>query len=176
MPISPTEPMLKLSLFFLPFQSELTIPDQIHFFESPKLSLSFFNCSFSPMNVKMEQKGQSQVSKFYQLSNITSSPIVDIYVFFTCLQILCIAKHYNIQRIQNQIHTTFTHLSFLAYKTQKWSKIHQDNSTPISFYVLHGINGNTVHSNVTHVGDVKYLNAQFTSSNYIVYHNSNYSN
>ena len=27
------------------------------------------------------------------------------------------AKHYNIQRIQNQIHTTFTHLSFLAYKT-----------------------------------------------------------
>ena len=44
--------------------------------------------------------------------------------FFTCLQILCITKHYNIQRVQNQIHTTFTDLSFLAYKTQKWSKIH----------------------------------------------------
>ena len=32
MPISPTEPMLKLSLFFLPFQSESTIPDQDNFF------------------------------------------------------------------------------------------------------------------------------------------------
>ena len=27
-------------------------------FESPKLSLSFFNCSCSPMNVKMEQIGR----------------------------------------------------------------------------------------------------------------------
>ena len=32
MPISPTEPIFKLSLFFLPFQSESTIPDQILFF------------------------------------------------------------------------------------------------------------------------------------------------
>ena len=44
------------------------------------------------------------------------------FFFFSCLQILHITKYYNIQRIQNQIHTTFTHV--LAYKTQKWSKIH----------------------------------------------------
>ena len=53
----------KLSLTFLPFQSESTIPDQMQFilfcFESPKLSLNFFNCSCSPIDVKMEQKGQS---------------------------------------------------------------------------------------------------------------------
>ena len=49
---------VKIILFFLPFQSESTIPDQILFFESPKFSLSLFNCSCSPMNVKMEQKGQ----------------------------------------------------------------------------------------------------------------------
>ena len=52
------------------------------FFGSPKLSLSFFNCSCSPMNVKMEQKGQPYISKFYQLSNITSSPIVHFLFFF----------------------------------------------------------------------------------------------
>ena len=31
-PTHPSEPMLKLSLFFLPCQPESTIPDQIHFF------------------------------------------------------------------------------------------------------------------------------------------------
>ena len=44
------------------------------------------------------------------------------FFLFSCLQILHITKYYNIQRIQNQIHTTFTPV--LAYKTQKWSKIH----------------------------------------------------
>ena len=75
----------KLSLTVLPFQSGSTIPDQIHLFcfESPKLSLSFFNCSCSPIDVKMEQKGQSQASKFYQLSNIASSPLVHLsFLFF----------------------------------------------------------------------------------------------
>ena len=82
MPISPTEPMLKLSLFFYLFsQSQQSLTKYI-LFESPKFSLSFFNCSFSPMNVKMEQKGQPYVSKFYQLSNITSSPIVHFFLFF----------------------------------------------------------------------------------------------
>ena len=38
------------------------------------------------MNVRMEQKGQPYISKFYQLSNITSSPIVHFF-YFTCLQI-----------------------------------------------------------------------------------------
>ena len=46
-------------------------------------------------------------------------PQLSIFFFFTCLEILCITKYYN---IQNQIHTTFTHV--LTYKTQKWSKIH----------------------------------------------------
>ena len=32
------------------------------------------------MNLKMEQKGQPYVSKFYQLSNITSSPIVHFFL------------------------------------------------------------------------------------------------
>ena len=30
----------------------------------------------------MEQKGQSSVSKFYQLSNIASSPFVHLFFFF----------------------------------------------------------------------------------------------
>ena len=48
MPISPTEPMLKISLFFLPFQSESTIPDQIHFFE-------FQNCHLVSLIVLVPQ-------------------------------------------------------------------------------------------------------------------------
>ena len=49
-PIPPTEPMLKLSLFFLPFQSESTIPDQMQFvlfwffFKSKIVILKSLNC------------------------------------------------------------------------------------------------------------------------------------
>ena len=128
--------MLKLSLFFSPFQSELTIPDQIHF-------LKVQNCHLVSLIVLVPQ-WMLKWSKRVSLRSVSSTnyptshhPQLSIFFFFffTRLQILCIAKHYDIQRIQNQIHTTFTHLSFLAYKTQKWSKIHEDNSTSISFYV-----------------------------------------
>ena len=118
--LKPPQPFIGL---FLPFQSESTIPDQYNlfyfccFFLSPKLSLSFFNCSSSPMNVRMEQKGslRSVSSTNYPTSHHPQLSIVFFKFFFTCLQILCITKYYNIQRIQNQIHKTFTHV--LAYKT-----------------------------------------------------------
>ena len=49
--------------------SESTIPDQMQFvlfcFESPKLSLSFFKCSCSPMNVKW--------SKIVSLRSVSST-------------------------------------------------------------------------------------------------------
>ena len=79
-------------------------------FESPKLSLSFFNCSCSPMNVKMEQKGQSKVSKFYQLSNIASSPFVHLSFLFFFFFMFTNFTHHQIlhyTKDTNQIHTKF---------------------------------------------------------------------
>ena len=50
--------------------------------------------------------------------------------------------------------------------------------TQIATDLMNKIKGNTVQSNVTHVEDVEEITVlrYFTSSNYIVYHNSNYSN
>ena len=49
-----------LCSFYLFSQSQQSLTKCNFFcFESPKLSLSFFNCSCSPIDVKMEQKGQS---------------------------------------------------------------------------------------------------------------------
>ena len=79
-------------------------------FESPKLSLSFFNFSCSPMNVKMEQKGQSKVSKFYQLSNIASSPFVHLSFLFFFFFMFTNFTHHQIlhyTKDTNQIHTKF---------------------------------------------------------------------
>ena len=45
--------------FYLFSQSQQSLTKCNLFCFVPKLSLSFFNCSCSPMNVKMEQKGQS---------------------------------------------------------------------------------------------------------------------
>ena len=113
----------KLSLTFLPFQSESTIPDQMQFFffcfESPKLSLYFFNCSCSPIDVKMEQKGQSQVSKFYQLSNIASSP------FFSFLSSFFF------------MFTNFTRHQILQYTKDTKSDIHQISVTQIHTKIIH---------------------------------------
>ena len=50
---------VKIILVLFTFSVRVNNPWPNTFFESPKLSLSFFNCSCSPMNVKMEQKGQS---------------------------------------------------------------------------------------------------------------------
>ena len=105
----------KLSLTFLPFQSESTIPDKMQFilfyFESPKLSLNFLICSCSPIDVKMEQKGQSQASKFYQLSNIASSPLVHLsFLFFFFLYMFTKFTHHQIlhyTKDTNRIHTKF---------------------------------------------------------------------
>ena len=45
--------------FFIFSQSQQSLTKYNLFcFKSPKLSLSFFNCSCSPMNVKMEQIGR----------------------------------------------------------------------------------------------------------------------
>ena len=56
------------------------------------------------MNVKMEQKGQPYVSKFYQLSNITSSPIVHFFKHvyeFNALPNITIYKGYKIKYTQH---------------------------------------------------------------------------
>ena len=127
----------KLSLTILPFQSESTIPDQIHLFcFVQNCHLVSLIVLFPQQMLKWSKRVSLRSVSFTNYPNIASSRIVHFFVFFfTCLQILCIAKYYNIQRIQNQIHTTFTHV--LAYDTPKCSKIHQDNSTPILFDVLH---------------------------------------
>ena len=46
------------SLYLLSQSQQSLTKCNLFCFESPKLSLSFFNCSCSPMNVKMEQIGQ----------------------------------------------------------------------------------------------------------------------
>ena len=135
-PISPTDPLLQLPLFFLQFLVRVNNPwpNTIFFFEGPKLLLNLvsFTCSSSPINFKMEQKGQPQVSKFYQLSRCTSSPFDpkaentwslspfqqrmqwawELHTFtFTYLPILCFTQFfYN------------THI-YIVYKIRKWSKI-----------------------------------------------------
>ena len=48
-------------------------PNTFFFFWKFKV-VTWFLCSCSPINFEMEQKGQPQVNKFYQLSRCTSSP------------------------------------------------------------------------------------------------------
>ena len=69
--------IITLVLFTIFGQSQQSLTQyNFFFFEGPKLLLNLvsFTCSCSPINFTMEQKGQPQVSKFYQLSRCTSSP------------------------------------------------------------------------------------------------------
>ena len=51
--------------------------------------------------------------------NYPTSHHPQLSIFLTCLQILYITKYYNIQKIQNQIHTTFTRVSLQNSKIVK---------------------------------------------------------
>ena len=110
---------VKIIFVLFTFSVRVSNPWPNTFFECPNLSLSFFNCSCSQWMLKWSKRvSLRSVSS----TNYPTSHHPQLSIFFTCLQILCITKYYYMQRTQNQTHTTFTHV--LAYKTQKWSKIH----------------------------------------------------
>ena len=102
----------KLSLTFLPFQSESTIPDQMQFFF---FVLKVRNCHFISLIVLVPQQ-MLKWSKRVSLRSVSFTNYPTLHhplsfhfflLFFSCLQILHVTKYYNIPRIQNQIYTKF---------------------------------------------------------------------
>ena len=74
-----------LCSFYLFSQSQQSLTHTL-FFESPKLSLSFFDCSCFPMNVRMEQRvSPISVSSTNYLTS--HHPQLSTFFYFTCLQI-----------------------------------------------------------------------------------------
>ena len=124
----------KLSLTVLPFQSESTIPDQIHLFCFVQ------NCHLVYLIVLVPQQ-MLKWSKRVSLRPVSFTnyptlhhPLLSTFLFFsfffcTCLQILHITKYYIIPRIQNQIHTKFqlhnqTHIIHSRICTKYCSMFH----------------------------------------------------
>ena len=103
-----------LCSFYLFSQSQQSLTKcNLFCFESPKLSLSFFNCSCSPMILKWSKRVSLRSVSFTNYPTL-HHPLLStflfflfLFFFFTCLQILHITKYYNIPRIQNQMHTKF---------------------------------------------------------------------
>ena len=105
-----------LCSFYLFSQSQQSLTKCNFFF------LKVQNCHLVSLIVLIPQ-WMLKWSKRVSLRSVSSTnyptshhPQLSIF-FFLHVYKFHAAKHYNIQRIQNQIHTTFTHLSFLAYKT-----------------------------------------------------------
>ena len=115
----------KLSLTVLPFQSESTIPDQIHLFCFVQ------NCHLVSLIVLVPQQ-MLKWSKRVSLRPVSFTnyptlhhPLLSTFLFFsffffcTCLQISHITKYYIIPRIQNQIHKKISVTQLDTHDTQQ---------------------------------------------------------
>ena len=114
-----------LGSFYLFSQSQQSLTKcNLFCFLSPKLSLSFFNCSCSQMNVKWSKRVsfRSVSSTNYPTSHHPQLSIYFLHVYkFNASPNITIYKGYK----------SITHI-YTCLSLQN-SKIHQDSSTPITF-------------------------------------------
>ena len=103
-----------LCSFYLFSQSQQSLTKcNLFCFESPKLSLSFFNCSCSPMILKWSKRVSLRPVSFTNYPTL-HHPLLSTFLFFsfffcTCLQNLHITKYYIIPRIQTKYTQNFSY-------------------------------------------------------------------